>query len=149
MLEGCFPRKADIMDDNIEESIKYARETVGGDPLARHLGIVIEEVSEGFARVSLEAKPEYMNAVGRAHGAAVYAVIDQSLAVAANSRGVRAVTLDVNARYHSGAPGGDVLVAEASPIEIKKRISVWKVEVRARSAGSLVATAVATAYHQA
>lgn len=136
------------MKPQIDDPIRYARETVGGDPLARHLGIVVEEVAEGYARVSLKILPEHMNAVDRAHGGAVYVALDQALAVAANSRGVPAVTLDINVHYHTGAPGGSTIVAEAKPIDLKRKVSVWKVEARTREDGTLIATAVATAYHQ-
>ncbi|HOX28103.1 MAG TPA: hotdog fold thioesterase [bacterium] len=132
----------------IDDPIKYARETVGGDPLSKFLGIKIEEVREGYARVSLEVKPEYMNAVERAHGGIVYMVLDQAFAVGSNSRGVSAVALAVTVNYLSGAPAGSTIVAEATPIETKRKVSVWKLEARTREDGKIVATATGTAYHQ-
>ena len=50
--------------------------------MASFLGIVVEEVREGYARTSLAIRPEYLNAVDRAHGIAVLAAADQALAVA-------------------------------------------------------------------
>ncbi|HOO55486.1 MAG TPA: PaaI family thioesterase [bacterium] len=136
------------MKPEITDPIEYARVVVGGDPYASYLGIEIEEVREAYARVSLKVKPEYMNAVDRAHGGAVYMLLDQALAVAANSRGIPAFTMSITVNYHSGAPGGTTVVAEAKPVDLKRKISVWEVEARTREDGKLIASAVATAYHQ-
>ena len=75
------------------DAIRYAREVVGGDPMARHLGIEVLEVEENFARLGLEVKEEYLNALGRAHGIIVYALADQAIAVASNSGGDSAMVL--------------------------------------------------------
>ena len=136
------------MKPQIDDPIQYAREIVGRDPYSRFLGIELEEVAESYSRLSLRVRPEHMNAVERAHGGLVYMMLDQAFAVACNSRGVSAVALDVNVHYHSGAPVGSILVSEARPIDIKRKISIWRLEVRTREDKSLIASAVATAYHQ-
>ena len=136
------------MKPEITDPIEYARETVGRDPLATYLGIVIEEVAEGYARVSLKVRPEYQNAVERAHGATVYAVLDQAFAVASNSRGVSAVSLTMTVNYHAGAPSGSIIVAEARPIDIKRKVSTWDLVARTREDDTLIATARGIVYHQ-
>jgi acyl-CoA thioesterase len=136
------------MKSQTADPIKYARETVGGDPLAKFLGIAVEEVTDSYARLSLEVKPEYMNAVGRAHGGIVCMMLDQAFAVAANSRGVPAVSMNLNVSYLSGAPLGAAIVSEARPVDIKRKISVWRIDARIRGGGALIASAVGTAYHQ-
>ena len=137
------------MKPDIKDPIQYAKEVVGGDPFAAYLGIIIEDVSEGYARLSLKVRPEYLNAVGRAHGGAVGMIIDQAFAVAANSRGVSAVSLTMTASYHAGAPCGSTLVAEARPVDLKKKVSTWDIVVRTREENTLIATARGIAYHQA
>jgi len=136
------------MKSKIEDPIRYAREVVGGDPFAAHLGVVIEEVTEGYARLSLLVKPEYLNGVGRAHGGAVAMVLDQAFAVAANSRGISSVSLSMTTSYHAGAPCGATLVAEARPVDIKRKVSTWDIVCRTREKGLLVASARGIAYHQ-
>ena len=122
--------------------------TVGGDPFATYLGVVIEEVAEAYARVSLKVKPEYLNAVERAHGGAVYMALDQAFAVATNSRGVSAVLLTMTVNYHAGAPCGTTIVAEARPVDIRRKISVWNLEARTREDNTLIASARGIVYHQ-
>jgi acyl-CoA thioesterase len=136
------------MKPKIEDPIHYARDVVGGDPFAKHLGVVIEEVTEGYARLSLLVKPEYLNAVGRVHGGAVGLVLDQAFAVAANSRGISAVSLTMTTSYHAGAPCGATLVAEARPVDIKRKVSTWEIVCRTRDEDALVASARGIAYHQ-
>jgi acyl-CoA thioesterase len=135
------------MADTIENPVDYARTVVGGDPLASHLGIEVEEVREAYARCSLTVRPEYLNAVERAHGAVVYAVADQAFAVACNSLGSMALALSMSINYVAGAGAGERIFAEAVPVNISRKISVWKIEVRG-SGDRLIAGCTGTAYHK-
>jgi len=136
------------MKPEINDPIEYARVTVGGDPFATFLGVKIEEVTEAYAKVSLEVKPEYLNAVERAHGGAVYMALDQAFAVATNSRGVSAVSLTMTVSYHAAAPCGSTIVAEARPIDVKRKVSFWNLEARTRDDNKLIASATGIVYHQ-
>ncbi len=136
------------MKPEITDPIKYAREVVGRDPFASFLGIEVEEVTEGYARVSMKVRPEYANAVERAHGGCVFMALDQAFAVASNSRGVSAVALTNTVNYHAGAPVGSTLVAEARPVDIKRKVSVWELTARTREDDVLIATARGIVYHQ-
>lgn len=135
------------MPDMIDNPVEYARDIVGRDPFATHLGVSVEEARRGYARCSVTVKPEYLNAVERAHGAIVYAVADQAFAVACNSLGSMALALAVNINYVAGALDGERIVAEAVPVETARKISVWKIEVRGNN-GRLIATCTGTAYHK-
>ena len=133
--------------EQITDPIAYARDVVGGDPMATFLGIKIEEVRQGYARCSLQVKPEYLNAVERAHGVTVAAVADQAFAVACNSLGTRALAVSLKLTYTAAAPAGDVITAEATPVNIGRKVSVWKIEVRGSENG-LIASCEGIAYHK-
>ena len=135
------------MPNMIDNPVEYARDVVGRDPFATHLGVVVEEARQGYARCSVTVKPEYLNAVERAHGAIVYAVADQAFAVACNSLGSMALALSVNINYVAGALDGERIFAEAVPVETARKISVWKIEVRGNN-DRLIATCTGTAYHK-
>lgn len=135
------------MSTTIEKPIEYAREVVGKDPWAVHLGIEVEEAREGYARCSVTVKPHYLNAVDRAHGALIYALADQAFAVACNSLGSMALALSVSIHYLSAAQDGEKIISEAKPINIARKISVWQLEVKGAD-GRLIASAQATAYHK-
>ena len=135
------------MEKLINDPVEYAREVVGKDPFAAFLGIQVDEVRSGYARCSLTLSPDYMNAVERAHGAAIYALADQAFAVGSNSTGVMAIAMNFNIHYISGAKDGERIFAEAVPVNMGKKVSVWKVEVYGTE-DSLIATGHGTAYHK-
>jgi len=135
------------MSNIVDNAVEYARNVVGGDPMARYLGIQVEDVREGYALCSLTIRPEYLNAVERAHGAIIYAIADQAFAVASNSTGVMALSMHFNISYISSAADGEKIFAEASPVNVGKKVSVWRVEVRG-SEDKLLATGEGIAYHK-
>jgi len=135
------------MADLINDPVGYAGDVVGKDPMAQFLGIEVEEVSNGYARCSITIKPEYLNAVERAHGAIIYAVMDQAFAVASNSTGNVAVSLSVTVNYISAALDGEKIFAEAVPVSAGKKVSFWKLEVRG-SEDKIIASGEGVAYHK-
>ena len=132
------------MDD---PHVKYAKETVGKDPMASFLGIRLEEIRRAYARLSVVIKPEYLNALDRAHGMILSAMIDQAAAVAANSMEDDVLLVELKINYLAAASAGERITAEAKPIDIKKSLSLWVVDVRNVS-GSLIATGQALGYHR-
>lgn len=136
------------MIDPASNPVEYARTVVGQDPLATFLGIQVEEVREAYARCSVEVRPEYCNAVERAHGAITYSVSDQAFAVACNSTGTRALAVSFNITYLGAALPGSRLIAEATPVNRGKRISVWNIEVK-DDRGNPVSRGEGIAYHRA
>lgn len=135
------------MEHVIDNPVEYARDVVGCDPMASFLGIEVEEVREGYARCSVTVKPEYLNAVERAHGAIVYALADQAFAVASNSTGTMALALNVTLDYHAAAIDGEKIFSEATPVNSTRKISMWKLEVRG-SGDKLIASGRGLAYHK-
>jgi acyl-CoA thioesterase len=135
------------MEEKITDPVGYAREVVGKDPMATFLGVAVDEVKKGYARCSLSIKPEYLNAVERAHGVAVYAVADQAFAVACNSMGTKALAVNININYIAGARVGETIFSEATPINIGRKVSVWKIEVMG-SEKQLIASCEGIAYHK-
>lgn len=131
----------------VENPLEYARDVVGRDPFATFLGINVEEVREGYGRVGVTVKPEYLNAVERAHGGFIHALADQAFAVACNSTGVMAIAVNFNINYLASAADGEKIFAEASPINVGRKVSVWSVQVRG-SEDKLIAAGTGTAYHK-
>jgi len=131
-----------------EEHIKYAREVVGQDPMATFLGIRVEEVAYAYCRLSLRLKPEYLNALNRAHGIAISAVVDQAVAVASNTTEYQALVVELKINFLDAAAPEEIITAEAKPLDLKRKLSLWQVEVTG-SGGGRIALAQALAYHRA
>jgi acyl-CoA thioesterase len=132
------------MDD---PHVQYAKEVVAKDPMAAFLGIRLEEVRRAYSRLSVVINPEYLNAHNRAHGMILSAMIDQASAVAANSMEYDVLLVELKINYLAAATPGERITAEAKPVDIKKSLSLWTVDVRGAS-GTLVATGQALGYHR-
>ena len=135
------------MPESTKNSLEYARNTVGKDPMATHLGITVEEVRRGYARCALVVKPDHLNALNRAHGTAVYAVADQAFAVAGNSLGFKGIAVNFTINFAAGAESGERIVAEATSLHVGRKISLWKITVTGRDE-KLIASCEGVAYHK-
>jgi acyl-CoA thioesterase len=129
------------------ESLRYARDVVAQDPMATFLGIQLKEIRRAYALLSLDIRPEYLNALGRAHGMIVSALVDQAAAVAANTTEYRALIAEIKVNFLDAVSPGDILTAEARAVDLRKSLSLWQVDVR-DSSGKLVATGQAVGYHR-
>jgi len=134
------------MMDPIEDPIRYAAEVVGRDPFATLLGIKVEEARDSYARVSLIIKEEYCNAATRTHGGVLFTLADQALAVAANTIGRKSLAMEVKINYFQATSAGEKIVAAATPVDIRNRVSLWNVDLT-NEKGERVAVAHGLAYH--
>ncbi len=135
------------MESYIKDPVDYAKNVVAKDPMATFLGIETDEVRNGYARCSVTIRPDFLNAVERAHGAIIYAVMDQAFAVASNSTGNMAVSMNFTVNYISAAIDGEKIFAEATPVNVGKKVSFWKIEVRG-TGDKIIASGDGLAYHK-
>lgn len=132
--------------DRLQDPIKYAVEVVGGDPFATFLGIQIEEARHLYARASLFIKDEYCNAEVRTHGGVLFTLADQAFAVSVHASGMKAFAMEVKINYFQAARPGETIYAESTPVNVRKRISLWNVDLT-NGAGERIAFAQGLAYH--
>ncbi len=104
-------------------------------------GIVIDEVSSGYAKVSLKVDGRHMNAGGRVMGAVYFTMADFAFAVANNvdtTDGPLTVTLSSQINFLSGARG-DTLYAEARVLRDGRKTSFYNITVT-DNLGTVIAT---------
>src|SRR3954471_23669228 len=89
---------------------------LAADPLAVHLGIVLEQVRPGYARAAMTVGPELLNAVGTAHGGATMALLDVVHAAVSNSHGTIAVAQDVHTEFLAPGRPGDRLAGAGTRV---------------------------------
>ena len=111
----------------------------GRDRASQALGMALEEVRPGYARVRMTVRADMLNGHGSCHGGLVFALADSAFAFACNSRGVRTVAAGCAIEFLAPAHEGDVLVAEAQERSLQGRTGVYDADVR-RESGELVAT---------
>ena len=88
------------------------------------------ELGGGHSVVSMMYDPEKMNNIyARAHGGAIYALIDEAFETAGQTDGTIAVALNVNVTYVSSPEPGQLLQAEAQRMSQTKKTAVYDIKV--------------------
>jgi len=115
------------MDPKVKEAIEKA---VKKEPFARALQITLVELADGWSKVSMVYEPEKMdNIYARAHGGAIYALIDEAFETAGQTDGTIAVALNVNVTYVSSPEPGQRLQAEARRVSRTRKTASYDIKV--------------------
>ncbi|HRR67224.1 MAG TPA: PaaI family thioesterase [Methanomassiliicoccales archaeon] len=110
-------------------------------PFVQELGIRTVSISEGEVRVAMDAGDK-LNAVGGAHGGAVFTLADQAFALASNLEAWPQVALVASINYLR--PGKGMLEAVARKTSETNRTSLY--EVKVFDDGELIAVFQGTGY---
>jgi acyl-CoA thioesterase len=105
--------------------VMYAR-----DRASQGLGMVIEEVRAGYARLRMTVRPDMLNGHDICHGGFVFALADSAFAFACNSHNRATVAASAAIEFLAPVRGGEVLVAEAEEQALGGRLGVYDVIVR-------------------
>ena len=131
------------MDTAVREAICLAVER---EPFARRLNMQLVTLEEGHSVVEMTYDPETMdNIYDRAHGGAIYGLIDEAFETACQTDGTIAVALNVNVTYISSPEAGKRLRATAKEISRTKRTANYEIRVTELD-GRLIATCQALAF---
>lgn len=108
---------------------RAAQALFASDRASASLGITIEQVRPGFARLRMAVRADMVNGHGMCHGGMVFALADSAFAVACNSH--NAVTVAAAAAIDFLAPArvGDELTAEARELWRSKRSGIYEISV--------------------
>jgi acyl-CoA thioesterase len=109
------------------------------------LGMELVALDEGSATVEMSYEPSRQNNIyGRAHGGALFALIDEAFETAAQTGGTVAVALNVNVSYVASPEPGMRLQATARRIAETKQTATY--EIRVTGGGRLLALCQALAF---
>ena len=113
-------------------------------PFSEHLGIRVDALEKGLARLSMAVQPEFMTSWGTAHGGSILSLLDITLSMAARTlydppRSI--MTVDLSAQFIGTATG--VLKAEGRVMKAGSTTIFCEGEARSE-AGELVAKAIGT-----
>jgi acyl-CoA thioesterase len=100
-----------------------------GDRASQSLGMVLESVTPGRARLSMTVRPDMVNGHGLCHGGLIAALADSAFAFACNSHGTVTVASGFDVDLLAPARLGDALVAEAREVALRGRSGVYDVTV--------------------
>lgn len=131
------------MNSAVKEAIYSAVER---EPFARALGMKLVDLKLGYSAVEMMYKPSIMdNIYDRAHGGAIFGLIDEAFEAACQTHGTIAVALNVNVTYVSSPAAGKLLRAEAREVTRTKKTAGYDIKVTEKE-GQLIATCQALAY---
>jgi acyl-CoA thioesterase len=108
------------------------------DDASRRLGMELEELGDGHARVRMTVVEWMLNGHRICHGGLVFSLADSAFALACNSGDDAAVAAACDVVFVAPAQLGDVLVAEAHARTRFGRSGIYDVTVR-RTDGTVVA----------
>jgi acyl-CoA thioesterase len=108
------------------------------DTTAQWLGIALDEVRAGYARMHMQVKPEMANGHGLCHGGLIFTLADTAFAYACNSYNQVALASSCMIDFLSPGQVGDVLSAEAVEQVLRGRHGLYDVRV-ANQKGELIA----------
>ena len=108
------------------------------DACTRWLGMHVEAVGPGYARLSMAVRPEFLNGHRTCHGGLIFTLADSAFAFACNSHNHNTVAAGCSVEFLRPAHGGDVLTAEATEQVLSGRHGVYDVRV-SNQTGEVVA----------
>lgn len=111
------------------------------DAASAALGMRLDDLGPGRARVSMEVRPDMVNGHDLCHGGLIATLADSAFALACNSRGPVTVAAGFSVDLLAPARLGQVLHAEAREVSLRGRSGLYDVTVRADdpSSGGVVA----------
>ena len=100
------------------------------DTASQSLGMEIESVSAGRARLAMVVRDTMANGLGMCHGGFIFTLADSACAFASNSYNQRALLQSGQITLFAPAKVGMRLVAEASERQRVERSAIYDVTVR-------------------
>ncbi|MCO6440077.1 MAG: hydroxyphenylacetyl-CoA thioesterase PaaI [Nitrococcus mobilis] len=115
-----------------------ARTLWEGDLASRALGMVLEEIRPGYARLSMPVRADMVNGHRNCHGGLIFALADSTFAFACNSTNHVTVAAAASIDFLIPAKLGDVLIACGEAQSAAGRTGVYDIRV-ANQTGQLIA----------
>ncbi len=131
------------MEEKVKKAIFHA---VENEPFANALNMKLVTLDLGQSTVEMIFDRTSMgNIYDRAHGGAIFSLIDEAFETASQTHGTIAVALNVNIQYIASPEPGKLLRATAKEINGTKRTASYEIKVTDQD-GQLIAVCQALAY---
>ena len=99
------------------------------DEVSRELGMKLEEIRPGYARLSMKVTRRMANAQKACHGGLIFTLADSAFGYACNAHNQRAVSASCSIDYLAPAFVDDVLTAECTELDRRERRGLYDVKV--------------------
>ncbi|MDB5791604.1 MAG: phenylacetic acid degradation protein [Massilia sp.] len=99
------------------------------DPASQALGMTLDAIRPGYARMSMRVRSDMLNGHATCHGGYIFMLADSAFAFACNSHNFNTVGAGCTIDYLAPGFGGDMLVAEATEQALSGKTGVYDVTV--------------------
>jgi acyl-CoA thioesterase len=99
------------------------------DDASRALGMMLDEVRLGYARMSMQVNKSMANGQKVCHGGLIFTLADSAFGYACNTHNQRAVSASCSIDYLAPAFVDDQLTAEAVEVERRGRRGIYDVKI--------------------
>jgi acyl-CoA thioesterase len=99
------------------------------DTASQALGMALDEIRPGYARMTMDVRPDMLNGHQTCHGGFIFTLADSAFAFACNSH--NHVTVGAGCTIDYLAPGreGDRLTAEAIEMSLSGKTGIYDIKV--------------------
>jgi acyl-CoA thioesterase len=124
-------------DDRLAQDV--GRAMFAGDRASQALGMVLDEVAPGRARMRMTIRDDMINGHDICHGGLIFTLADSTFAFACNARNRVTVAAGADIAFLSPARQGETLIAIAQERAGTGRSGIYDVEVSEAASGRLIA----------
>ena len=128
---------SDRADDRLAQRV--GRAMFAGDRASQALGMVLDDVAPGRARMRMTVRDDMINGHDICHGGLIFTLADSTFAFACNARNQVTVAAGADIAFLSPARKGETLIAVAQERAGTGRSGIYDVEVVEAASGRLVA----------
>lgn len=100
------------------------------DRASQGLGMTLDEIRPGYARMSMPVREDMLNGHQSCHGGFIFSLADSAFAFACNSHNFNTVGAGCTIDYLAPGRLGDVLTAEAVEQALAGKTGVYDIQVR-------------------
>jgi acyl-CoA thioesterase len=116
--------------DANELASRVAQQMLADEGTGPAWGIRIDEVREGYCRLSMTLRDDMLNGHRTAHGGIVFALADTAFAYICNGDNHRTVAAQASIVFLGSAEAGETLIAEGEEVATSGRSGVTRVSVK-------------------
>jgi acyl-CoA thioesterase len=99
------------------------------DPASQKLGMTLDEIRPGYARMSMRVREDMLNGHRTCHGGYIFMLADSAFAFACNSHNFATVGAGCTIDYLAPGREGDLLTAEATEQALAGKTGVYDIVV--------------------
>lgn len=108
---------------------KVAQKMMADTKFENALGMELDDVDDGYAKMKMEVKEMMLNGHGTCQGGAIFSFADAAFAISCNSRNVATVAGACDISFVKPAFLGDTLFATATEKYLKGRNGIYDIVV--------------------